>query len=196
MRQASHTLPRPAMWQLRLNCETTGCCTLTLLRPCNAPSAVMPFAKFRTDLAVQGGAAVRGVAAVNCGLAMARITCSLARFLTGVRGSFPPPPVACCRCCRSGCRLTRWRCCRRTRRSCSGKRMRCGSACSSLVPLGSASNSLKLLPPARISLPCRALQIADIQVHAVSYEQQQSAENQQIAGATPGSPAALYKHAE
>ncbi|KAL4433681.1 hypothetical protein ABPG75_000122 [Micractinium tetrahymenae] len=39
----------------------------------------------------------------------------------------------------------------------------------------------------------RALQIAELEVHAVSYEQQQAAEDSRIAGATPGSPAAIYK---
>lgn len=39
----------------------------------------------------------------------------------------------------------------------------------------------------------RALQIGELEVHAVSYEQQQAAEDSRIAGATPGSPAAIYK---
>lgn len=34
--------------------------------------------------------------------------------------------------------------------------------------------------------------IANLGVHAVTYEQQQTTENPQIAGATPGSPATLF----
>lgn len=45
-------------------------------------------------------------------------------------------------------------------------------------------------------MPCRTLGVAGLHVHAVSYEHQQAAENQQIASATPGSPAAVYKFAD
>lgn len=41
----------------------------------------------------------------------------------------------------------------------------------------------------------RALGIGNLAVHAISYEQQQTAENAQIAGATPGNPATLFDFA-
>lgn len=41
----------------------------------------------------------------------------------------------------------------------------------------------------------RALGIANLSVHPISYEQQQTAENAHIAGATPGSPATLFQFA-
>lgn len=48
-------------------------------------------------------------------------------------------------------------------------------------------------PPLPLPPLGRALQIGDLEVHAVSYEQQQAAGDDRIAGATPGSPAAVYK---
>lgn len=39
----------------------------------------------------------------------------------------------------------------------------------------------------------RALGLADLAVHAVSYEQQQGGDNAAIAGATPGSPATVFR---
>lgn len=67
-------------------------------------------------------------------------------------------------------------------------------------PVSDSACPLKLCPWKPSALPCalhppacRALQIGELEVHAVSYEQQQAAEDSRIAGATPGSPAAIYK---
>lgn len=40
---------------------------------------------------------------------------------------------------------------------------------------------------------CRALQIAELELHAVRFEEQQAAEDARITAATPGSPATIYK---
>lgn len=55
-------------------------------------------------------------------------------------------------------------------------------------------------PPCCCLLPaaccCRALQLADLRLHAVTYEELQAMEDSRLSSAAPGSPATVFEFAE
>lgn len=146
-------------------------------------AAVMPFARFRMEHAVTGGAVVSLTpvcvlaADTSVGPSVAtllRLSCGLFAALSQVlKDRLPFDELALLQ--ENRAFVLRWG---------------AGQGRAQALPWGR--------PAARRGTPgspnpCRALNLAEIELHAISYEEQQAAQDARVSSATPGTPAAIFR---